>query len=75
MAKVTQVSADQIPVIDISSLVNGEADIEVAKSLHQASQELGFLYITGHGLDPRLIKQLYQSGLAFFRAPAEQKNW
>jgi len=74
MTKVKRVSADQIPVIDISSLVRGEADIEVAKSLHQASQELGFLYVTGHGLDPHLIKHLYQSGLTFFRAPVEQKQ-
>lgn len=32
MSKVKRVSADQIPVIDISSLVLGEADIEVAKA-------------------------------------------
>ena len=44
MSKVKRVSADQIPVIDISSLVLGEADIEAAKSLHHASQNLGFLY-------------------------------
>jgi isopenicillin N synthase-like dioxygenase len=74
MSKVKRVSADQIPVIDISSLVLGEADIEVAKSLHHASQNLGFLYVTGHGMDPHLINQLYQSGLTFFRAPDEQKQ-
>ena len=74
MSKVKRVSADQIPVIDISSLVSGEADIEVAKSLHHASQNLGFLYVTGHGIDPLLTNQLYQSGLTFFRAPNEQKQ-
>ena len=74
MSKVKRVSADQIPVIDISSLVLGEADIEAAKSLHHASQNLGFLYVTGHGMDSHLINQLYQSGLAFFRAPDEQKQ-
>mgnify|MGYP001179781380 FL=1 len=74
MSKVKRVSADQIPVIDISSLVLGEADIEVAKSLHHASQNLGFLYVTGHGMDPHLINQLYQSGLTFFRASDEQKQ-
>ncbi len=74
MSKVKRVSADQIPVIDISSLVSGEADIEVAKSLHHASQNLGFLYVTGHGMDPHLINQLYQSGLTFFRASDEQKQ-
>jgi hypothetical protein len=62
MSKVKRVSADQIPVIDISSLVLGEADIEAAKSLHHASQNLGFLYVTGHGMDSHLINQLYQSG-------------
>ena len=74
MSKVKRVSADQIPVIDISSLVSGEADIEVAKSLHHASQNLGFLYVTGHGMDPHLINQLYQSGLTLFRASDEQKQ-
>ena len=58
MNKVKRVSADQIPVIDISSLVSGEVDMEVAKSLHHASQNLGFLYVTGHGMDPHLIGQL-----------------
>tara|TARA_B110000503_G_scaffold125970_1_gene194081 strand:- start:1439 stop:2386 length:948 start_codon:yes stop_codon:yes gene_type:complete len=74
MSKVKRVTADQIPVIDVSSLVSGKADIDVAKSLHHASQNLGFLYVTGHGIDTHLINQLYQSGLAFFRASDEQKQ-
>ena len=51
--------ASQIPVIDISPVLDG-SDIEtVAAQIHGAASEIGFFYIKGHGIDPRLINKAF----------------
>ena len=51
MTFVRTVTENQIPVVDITALVRGEAAVDVGKSLHQASSNLGFIYVKGHGLE------------------------
>ena len=68
------VTEDQIPVVDITALVRGEADADVGKSLHQASSNLGFIYVKGHGLEAQLLRDLRHVGMEFFRLPSEEKS-
>ena len=42
---------------------------EVGKALHQASQTVGFIYVTNHGIPDDLIKRAHETALAFFRQP------
>lgn len=61
-----------IPVIDISPLVSGspaEAHA-VAKALGQACRDVGFFYISGHGVPPALMKRVFDTSAAFFTGPA-----
>lgn len=69
-------SLDQsiIPVIDIGPLRDGSDAKSVAKSLHHASQEVGFIYIANHGIDDRLMKSARETALGFFRLPEETKR-
>ena len=63
-----------IPVIDMGPLRNGSGATAVGKALHQASQEVGFIYVTNHGIPDDLIKRAHASALAFFRQPEEVKD-
>ena len=74
MTFVRTVTEDQIPVVDITALVRGETDTDVGKSLHQASSNLGFIYVKGHGLEAQLLRDLRHMGMEFFRLPAEEKS-
>jgi isopenicillin N synthase-like dioxygenase len=61
-----------IPVIDISTLVDGSlAHAQaVAKALGQACRDVGFFYISGHGVPPALMKRVFDTSAAFFTGPA-----
>src|SRR3981081_2020736 len=61
-----------IPVIDIAPLVNGspEQAHAVASALGNACRDVGFFYISGHGVPPSLIARVFQTSAAFFAGPA-----
>jgi isopenicillin N synthase-like dioxygenase len=61
-----------IPVIDISPLVSGSpAQAQaVAKALGHACRDVGFFYISGHGVPPALMERVFDTSAAFFTGPA-----
>lgn len=67
------IARHMIPVIDITPLRAGRNAERVAKALHRASQELGFIYIKGHGIPDRVITAAYHCALEFFRASSSAK--
>ncbi|RYZ07876.1 MAG: isopenicillin N synthase family oxygenase [Comamonadaceae bacterium] len=64
-----------VPVIDISPFRTGSAadKQEVARLVDQACRDIGFLVISGHGVDPDLIERTRAVSRAFFDLPAERK--
>ena len=62
-----------IPVIDITPLRNGTDVVTVAKALHTASQNMGFIYIKGHGIEDATIRAAHSSALAFFNHSNDEK--
>ncbi|MGD1925789.1 MAG: isopenicillin N synthase family dioxygenase [Paracoccaceae bacterium] len=66
--------ADQIPVIDIAPLRDGSDPAGVARALLAASQGLGFIYITGHGIPEATIAAARAAAGAVFRSPAADKE-
>ncbi len=68
------IGADVIPVIDISPLRSNDDAKTVARALHGASQGLGFIYISGHGIPADVIEAARASALAFFRASDRDKS-
>ncbi len=66
--------AGPIPVIDMGPLRDGSGAAEVGKDLHQASQEVGFIYVKNHGIPDDLITRAHAAALAFFRQPEEVKD-
>lgn len=61
-----------IPVIDVAPLVNGSSEQAdaVAGTLGRACRDVGFFYITGHGIPSALMTRVFDSSAAFFSGPA-----
>lgn len=63
-----------IPVIDITPLRDG-SDVEgVAEALLAASQDLGFIYVSGHGIPQAEIDEAREQAYEFFRIPEVRKS-
>ena len=69
-----ELDSKKIPIIDIASLRDGSNKISVAKKLHQANKNLGFLYISNHGISDKTITKTRQYGLQFFNKKIEEKE-
>ena len=63
-----------IPVIDIGPLRDGSDPVGVARQLHRASREVGFIYVSNHGIPEETIEAARSTAMQFFRQPAEEKN-
>src|SRR5260221_3339676 len=65
-----------IPVIDVAPLVNGSPAQArtVAKALGDACRDVGFFYVTGHGIPSELVARVFERSAAFFAAPASLKE-
>lgn len=70
--KTTQV--ETIPVIDITPLRDGSDAEPVAKALLAASQNLGFIYIKGHGIVDEVINTARAKAFEFFRGAEADKQ-
>lgn len=58
----------EIPVIDISKLMAGDAG-EAASAIHEAAARVGFFYLSGHGIAPALMEQAFAVAQDFFAQP------
>ena len=65
----------QVPIIDLSPYFSGsdEGKATVAKAVGEACRSIGFLVISGHGVDPALITQVREVSRAYFDLPTAEK--
>lgn len=67
-------SFQQIPVVDVAGLFGTpEEQAAVAVELGRAAREVGFLYVTGSGVDEALFEDLLRVTKEFFALPMEEK--
>jgi len=70
--------ATNIPVIDLHGAVSVDAGRRkpVATATHHACRDIGFFYISGHGVPPDLIQAQFKVAKAFFELPpSDQQRW
>lgn len=66
---------NSLPIIDVSPLVENANDTSaVAVEIREACTNIGFFYITGHGIDESLQNQLELLSQKFFELPESVKN-
>jgi isopenicillin N synthase-like dioxygenase len=67
-----------LPIVDVSALVEDDpARLDgTVQALHRAASEVGFLYVTGHGVSPELVGGLEQVARDFFAlSPASKLEY
>ena len=63
----------EIPIIDAGRLSGGIADAETVAALDRACTDVGFFYVTNHGVESRLIAEVAAQAARFFARPMAEK--
>lgn len=71
-ARATEIT--EIPVIDISTLVNTGETADVARKIHDAATRVGFFYLSGHGISQDLMTHAFEVSRDFFAMPEALKS-
>lgn len=71
----THTAFQELPTINISGLHSSDTSerLAAANTLGNAARDIGFLYITGHGIDPQLVENLKNRTRDFFAQPLANK--
>jgi isopenicillin N synthase-like dioxygenase len=69
-----QTAFSEIPIVDISPLIDGTDPQRVAKKIGEICEEVGFFYVTNHGVSNDLIERTYRVTERFFDLPFEVKQ-
>lgn len=66
---------NRLPVVDAGPLLEGAGDlVDTALAVDEACREVGFFYVTGHGVDPSLRAGLDDLARRFFALGADEKS-
>ena len=65
---------DGLPVIDLSRASSPEDRKAIGKQLVALVETIGFFYVVGHGIDPTLLKNAFDSSREFFSLSEDQKQ-
>eukprot|EP00003_Mantamonas_plastica_P029736 TRINITY_DN7101_c0_g5_i2.p1 TRINITY_DN7101_c0_g5~~TRINITY_DN7101_c0_g5_i2.p1 ORF type:complete len:379 (+),score=110.58 TRINITY_DN7101_c0_g5_i2:1234-2370(+) len=66
----SQSQSHSLPILDLSKGITDEN----AKVLSNAFSDVGFLYLTGHGIPQQVFDDLESSSRAFFKLPESRKS-
>ena len=69
---------NEIPIVDISSLVserlsNEESKMNVCESIRRACEQVGFFQIIGHGVNQELFDAMVKEAKRFFSQSEQEK--
>ncbi len=68
-------STTSLPLLDLSRLENSPAErTAFLAELRHAARDIGFFYLTGHGVDTQLLDQVQQLSREFFALPDVEKQ-
>lgn len=65
-----------VPVVDLGGFLKGDAAAKraVASEVNEACEKIGFLAVTGHGVDTGVIGRMEATTRAYFDLPAAEKR-
>lgn len=67
--------SEEIPIIDFGSFINGtdEDRKKISLEIGNACKDIGFFYISNHGISKTLIENVFQQAERFFSQTIEEK--
>lgn len=66
--------SDEIPVIDLTGInSDGLVRDRIVKDIKQASENIGFFYITNHGISNEVIDNARKAAITFFKQTPDEK--
>ena len=74
-ATARQIELSEIPVLDIGALVAGDpaGSAAAGRAMREASERIGFFYVSNHGVPQAAIDQVFRGARDFFALPDAQK--
>jgi isopenicillin N synthase-like dioxygenase len=66
--------SDKLPIIDVSDLVSGDDAMRVAGEIGAICRDVGFFYVTGHGIPAETTARLFSEARRFFSSPSDIKE-
>jgi isopenicillin N synthase-like dioxygenase len=68
--------AERLPIVDLSGSFSGDAAARdaVVRDIRSAVCDTGFLYVTGHGVDPVLVSAAFAQARRFLELPLAVKE-
>src|SRR5579862_58817 len=71
-----RVPLDQIPVIDFGPFLKGSPAERkaVARKIAEACRNIGFFYLTGHGIPAAMVEGVFAEAKRFFAQPSDAKQ-
>lgn len=69
-----QTAFSEIPIIDVSRLLDGIDPQGVADEIGAACEQVGFFYVRNHGVPSDLVERMYRATEEFFELPFEAKQ-
>ncbi|MBT3558787.1 MAG: isopenicillin N synthase family oxygenase [Rhodospirillales bacterium] len=69
-----RVPFESIPIIDLAAFRDGSARRDVADSMARAARDVGFFYVTNHGVDEAVVDEALEQTRQFFNQPLEIKS-
>ncbi len=69
------VSSEEIPIIDVSGAIAGDAGAlaRCAEELRHAYEDVGFWFMTGHGVPQSLVDRVFAEAARFHAQPLDDK--
>ena len=63
-----------LPIVDLSKAASADANTRAAffADLRKTLHDHGFFYLTGHGVDPKLIEGVLSTSKRFFKRQPEE---
>ncbi|WP_260928917.1 isopenicillin N synthase family dioxygenase [Novosphingobium sp. 9] len=75
IAAAAVVSLEEVPVIDFAPFLAGDAAARqvVADEIAHACEEIGFFYLTGHGVPQDVVDAIFSTAAEFFALPDAER--
>jgi len=65
---------DEVPVLDLTPLLNGGPTGELARALDRACRETGFFYVANHGISDSVLNAVFGATRRYFALPDSQRK-